>query len=58
MTFPRGDRVRPHVLSRSLDRRTLLRFGLAGAAVALREHLAARRARGEIGRAMPPPDSA
>ena len=45
------------MLSRSLDRRTLLRFGLAGAAVALREHLAARRARGETSRAGPPPDS-
>jgi TolB protein len=33
------------VLDRALDRRTLLRLGLAGAAAALREHLGARRAR-------------
>jgi Tol biopolymer transport system component len=33
------------MLDRALDRRTLMRLGLAGAAAALREHLGARRAR-------------
>jgi Tol biopolymer transport system component len=35
------------VLDRALDRRTLLRLGLAGAAAAVREHVAARRARAQ-----------
>src|SRR5262245_58752103 len=41
----------------SLDRRTLLRLGLAGAAATLRGHVTARRARAEAGRSAPPQDS-
>jgi TolB protein len=44
------------MLSGGLARRTLLRLGLAGAAVALREHLGARRARAQVGRAAVPSD--
>jgi Tol biopolymer transport system component len=44
------------VLSRSLDRRTVLRLGLTGAAAALREHVGARRARAQVARGAPPPD--
>jgi TolB protein len=40
----------------ALDRRALLRLGLAGAAVALREHVTARRARAQAGRSAPPED--
>jgi TolB protein len=42
------------VLDRALDRRTLLALGLGGAALAVREHLAARRARAS---AAPPRDA-
>jgi TolB protein len=35
----------PRGLDRALDRRTLLRLGLVGAAAAVREHISARRAR-------------
>jgi len=44
------------VLSRSLDRRTVLRLGLAGAAAALREHVAARWARAQAARGARPHD--
>jgi TolB protein len=37
------------MMDRALDRRSLLRLGLAGAAAALREHLGARRARAAAG---------
>jgi Tol biopolymer transport system component len=42
------------MLDRALDRRTLLRLGLAGAAAAVREHLVARRARAAL--SAPPRD--
>jgi TolB protein len=44
----------PRGLDRALDRRTLLRLGLVGAAAAVREHISARRARAATA---PPRDS-
>ncbi|HEY7601079.1 MAG TPA: hypothetical protein VIB60_01100 [Methylomirabilota bacterium] len=44
------------MLSCPIDRRTVLRLGLAGAAAALREHVGARRARAQAARGAPPPD--
>jgi TolB protein len=40
----------------AVDRRTVLRLGLAGAAAALREHVTAGRARAQAGRGAPPQD--